>query len=170
MEDNGQCCRISIRRRTEPAAHIQFSIYIPVRGQNNTSLSYSTWDVLEVHHVRACQWVTTDQRSITSPCKHPVCAAWAARSHRRSLCFLKRSIDRLAHADLIMTVTEDRDIHQHWWRENRNLTNGNVCSIAEEKTELLRVKENTLTPKVAWEEKKRGGKWRERLWDYDMKQ
>lgn len=56
-----------------------------------------------------------------------------------------------------MTVTEDRDIHQHWWRKNRNLTNGNVCSIAEEKTELLRVKENTLTPKVAWEEKKRGG-------------
>lgn len=39
-----------------------------------------------MHRVSAAQLTTTDQRSITSPCKHPACAA---HSHRRSLCSLK---------------------------------------------------------------------------------
>lgn len=89
-------------------------------------LSSSTQDILEVHHVRACLCTTTDQRSITSPCKHPVCAAHAARSHRKSLCFIKRSIHRLAHTDLIRTVREDRDTQQQRGRIIRSLTLGNV--------------------------------------------
>lgn len=58
----------------------------------------------------------TDQGSITSPCKHPVWAAHAVRSHKRSPCFIKRSIHRLAHTDLIRTVTEDRDTQQQKYK------------------------------------------------------
>lgn len=60
-------------------------------------------------HVRACLWITTDQGSITFPRQHPVCLAHAVCSHRRSPCFIKRSIHRLADKDPIRTVREDRD-------------------------------------------------------------
>lgn len=61
------------------------------RGQNtphplSRSRCSSTQGLLKMHGVSAAQLTTTDQRSITSPCKHPGCAA---HSHRRSLCSLK---------------------------------------------------------------------------------
>lgn len=49
---------------------------------------------------------STDRESFTSPCRRPACRARAARSHRRS--FIKRSIQRLAHTDLIKKVRGDR--------------------------------------------------------------
>ena len=66
-------------------------------------LNSSTLDMEEVNHVRLSK---PDRGSITSFCKHPVCAAHAARPQRRSSCFVKEVKSRLADAVLIRTERE----------------------------------------------------------------
>lgn len=105
-----------------------------------------------MHHVRACLW-TTCQGRVTSPCKRPVCAAHAARSHRKSLRFIKRSIHRLAHTDLIRTVRERTGTRHgeegEWLGAGHSDMSGGGGG---KNRKPSRVKRNVLKPTAAWAE------------------
>lgn len=122
----------------------------------------STQGLLKMHGVSAAQLTTTDQRSITSPCKHPGCAA---HSHRRSLCSLKEVSTQIS------TRRSDYDSERGQRqpaarREERNRGPGDRKRSAERRRRRLgflrKGRKKCTQSGLGREEERREGKWREK--------
>lgn len=158
-------CDESLLEEPPAVVHSQFpcpSTFLSGARLTSLSLCSSTQGLLKMHGVSAAQLTTTDQRSITSPCKHP---GHAAHSHRRSLCSLKEVSAQIS------TRRSDYDSERGQRRlaARREKDTGTwqtetVCSEKKTKAGLLleRKKCTDAQSSLGWEEKRRGERGNEK--------